>query len=278
MLAARRFGTWAGCRLATVAQREFAARTPAALCSKDSSLDPLDDIFSELDGVLTSSGVKQPAAKSQAPAPTPDAPADMVPSGAPSEGGGAAKSTKAALQKALQEAREEEQQLITEHGRERRARGIESYRPTAPARTFLSTGEMIANKAPQHFVPCETEPAGVPELTSSGSAAVVSLVGKVTSQSREYGTFSDGAGGEASQTFDLAVEYTVPFAPSRTTEVLVRCVGFTLASFAREHVHVGDIVHVLGHLVPVTEDGTPCAQVYALPLGGNVSVVARLQQ
>lgn len=242
--------------------------------------DPLDDLFSELEEVETSGGVgKKNRATVAFGGKTPMKPS--VPGPIETDGEqllevNSARATKAALQRALDEAKEEERELAKENARERHTRELEGYRPTAPARGFLSTGEMIADKAPQHFVSAKEELTDVPCLTNSGSVAVVSLVGKVVRSGPQLGDSASSGSVEGEEpAFDLGVEYAVPFMTARKSEVLVRCVGTALATFAKERVHVGDIVHVLGHLVPITEDGKPCSQVYALPHGGNLSVVAR---
>lgn len=257
--------------------------TPVFMSSKPTSSDPLDELFSELQEVETSSGLGKKAASGVSRSPRSGKASVTFDSGSSKEKGKirtpamhSAKATKAALQRALDEAKAEELELMKEHTREERSKRMDSFRPSAPARTFLSTGEMIADKAPQHFVAAVEEPKEVPELMSHGSAAVVSLVGKVVRRGGRLDEHEGVCRDIEEPTFDLGVEYTVPFLTRKSSEVLVRCVGVTLATFAKEHVQVGDIVHVLGHLVPVTEDGNPCSQVYALPLGGNVSVVIRL--
>ncbi|EPY24216.1 hypothetical protein STCU_07291 [Strigomonas culicis] len=156
--------------------------------------------------------------------------------------------------------------------------------PSAPAKSYLSSQELIAEKSPQHFLAkdlCVTPSSPAPPpLTACGSVAVTSLVGCVVQPAFELpaGALPRRVDGAAEGEFtDLGVEFVIPFTSSAPlkAKALVRCYGSTLSSFARTYVSVGDVVHVLGHMAPMMagDRGEYAVAVCALPIGGNLTIV-----
>ncbi|RNF15495.1 uncharacterized protein Tco025E_05515 [Trypanosoma conorhini] len=189
------------------------------------------------------------------------------------------------LQRLLQEARDQAALSQAEEVKKRELRRHACYVASPPAALHLSTAELIQEKSPQHFTPAEdssTRLSALPHLESPGTVAVVTLVGKVLSEAQIHGEegstddTNDTSGDENGPHARFLVQYSVPFLPSsRPVTVQVRCYGVTLSSFAARHVKVGDLVHVLGHVLPldVSTTGGPAFCVCALPVGGNISVV-----
>ena len=141
--------------------------------------------------------------------------------------------------------------------------------PSPAARLGFSVVESVADGGPQQCVVGESGPVNTTPLP--GTTATVSLVGVVS----RLGQTAIDEGNDLRFT-QLEVKYTVPLPKSRhEVHVEVRCYGDVLSGFACSHVAVGDTIHVLGHLMPLT--GGPSVQhsfaVCALPLGGNITVL-----
>lgn len=186
------------------------------------------------------------------------------------------------LKRLIKDTEEEVRALSVEHKQEMDGSRLREYVPSQPAKPYLTTAELIQEKSPQHFYPdgddAHASLDGVPMLEASGSTAVVSLVGRVTRDSR--GPSSHQASGSAvssADSCDIEVEYDVTLDSGRvTSRILVRCCGKRLSSFARDIVREGDLVHVLGNLLisPHSSDsGTAGVVVCVLPVGGNISVL-----
>ncbi|RNF12730.1 hypothetical protein TraAM80_00082 [Trypanosoma rangeli] len=189
------------------------------------------------------------------------------------------------LQRQLQGARDQAALSQAEEVRKEELRRHARYVASPPAALHLSTAELIQEKAPQHFTPAENSSSklsALPHLESPGTVAVVTLVGKVLSEAQMHGEEASTEGMNDSSVEEngphafFFVEYSVPFLPlSKPVTVQVRCYGVTLASFATRHVKMGDLVHVLGHVLPLDPSTSrePAFCVCALPVGGNISVV-----
>ncbi|PWV08516.1 hypothetical protein C3747_89g129 [Trypanosoma cruzi] len=189
------------------------------------------------------------------------------------------------LQRLVQEARDQAALSQAEEAKKGEVRRHARYVVSPPAALHLSSAELIQEKSPQHFTPAGDSSrrlSALPQLNSPGTVAVVTLVGKVLSVAQMHG--GEGSIEENSVTAvdengphaRFLVQYNVPFLPSsRPVTVQVRCYGATLASFAKRYIKLGDLVHVLGHVLPLdssSADG-PSFCVCALPVGGNISVV-----
>ncbi|KAH9579739.1 hypothetical protein LSM04_000568 [Trypanosoma melophagium] len=189
------------------------------------------------------------------------------------------------LQRLLQETRDQMAMTKREAVKAEEVQRHSRYVVSPPAALHLSTAELIQEKSPQHFSSAEdssTRLSSLPQLSAPGSVAVVTLVGKVLSEATMHGdgtleeTDDTSATAENGPHARMLVQYSVPFLPTPTpVTVQVRCYGATLASFVKEHVRMGDLVHVLGHVLPlnVQSAGDPVFCVCALPVGGNISVV-----
>lgn len=187
------------------------------------------------------------------------------------------------LQHQVDEAKEELKTLLTEKKKEATRALQREYLPSASAKSFLSSTELIQEKSPQHFTADEMGREmlqQLPHLQHSGCAAVVTMVGSVISVPNPAKVLLPNV--EIPEPVcDFVVKYDIPFLPEpKSLNVLVRAMGATLSAFAKEHVAQGDVVHILGHLAPhplLGEESTSCA-VYVLPAGGNISVVLSKQK
>ncbi|ORC90997.1 uncharacterized protein TM35_000074210 [Trypanosoma theileri] len=188
------------------------------------------------------------------------------------------------LQRLLQETHDQTAMTKREEVKAEEVRRHSRYVASPPAGLHLSTAELIQEKSPQHFSPAEdssTRLSSLPQLNTPGSVAVVTLVGKVLSEATMHGNGNleetdNTSAAENGPHARMLVQYSVPFLPTPTpVTVQVRCYGATLASFVQQHVRMGDLVHVLGHVLPlhVQAAGDPAFCVCALPVGGNISVV-----
>ncbi|KAG8340079.1 hypothetical protein ERJ75_000716900 [Trypanosoma vivax] len=187
------------------------------------------------------------------------------------------------LQHMLQEARGQAALARSEGAKMVEAQRHSRYVASPPAALNLSSAELIQERSPQHFTPAKDSSRllALPRVKSPGTVAVVTLVGKVLLAATMHGDDNSEETGDTLMAEDgpharLLVQYTVPFLPSSgPISIQVRCYGATLASFAREYVKVGDLIHVLGHIMPleVNSPDDPVFCVCALPVGGNISVV-----
>ncbi|KEG13039.1 hypothetical protein DQ04_01251120 [Trypanosoma grayi] len=191
------------------------------------------------------------------------------------------------LLRQVQEAMEQAAMAEKEEVKAEEVRRHARYTASPPAALHLSTAELIQEKSPQHFTPAKDSSArlsALPRLESPGSVAVVTLVGRVLSEVTAHGEeeeeyskgTKDSSVSEDGPHARFLVQYSVPFLPSsRPVKVQVRCYGATLASFSEKHVKPGDLVHILGHLLPLESNSAddPVFCVCALPVGGNISVV-----
>ncbi|KAG5472297.1 hypothetical protein LSCM1_03696 [Leishmania martiniquensis] len=182
------------------------------------------------------------------------------------------------LRRQLRDATAELDALMDENKRAVAAGSSARYMPARAAKTFLSSAELVQEKSPQEFVALENSKAELdhlPTLRHSGCSAVVTLVGVVTDAPTRVSVALPGVSGKTN-CVEFAVRYDVPFFQTQTSmSISIRAVGASLSAFAAESVAVGDVVHILGHLVPIAEpnsEGHLCC-VYALPAGGNISVV-----
>nr|CCC90945.1 conserved hypothetical protein [Trypanosoma congolense IL3000] len=193
-------------------------------------------------------------------------------------------SKKEHLQRQLREVRDRAAMTRNELIRKEEAKRHARYVVSPPAMLHLSTAELVQEGSPQCFVPAEDSSErlpSLPRLKSSGNVAVVTLVGRVLSPATLHSSQSTSKGDEGTLVDEngpyarLLVEYKVPFLSAKLTTVQVRCYGATLSSFAAQHVREGDLVHVLGHLLPIDmqSPGDPTFCICALPVGGNISVV-----
>ncbi|KPA83069.1 hypothetical protein ABB37_02785 [Leptomonas pyrrhocoris] len=182
------------------------------------------------------------------------------------------------LKRQLKDVGDELNALLNEKGRVAAQVANKAYVPARAAKTFLSSAELIQEKAPQEFVADEQsaeELVKVPLLQHSGCSAVITMVGVVAKAPQQVSVTFPGGYAE-SGCVEFTVRYEIPFVQASTSMlVTVRAVGATLSTFVQENVSVGDVVHVLGHLAPFNtpgKDGSLCA-IYVLPAGGNVTVV-----
>lgn len=240
--------------------------------------DPLDALFEEMDNCDTSahSHASEPPTKTEEVGESHAAKASSSP--ASDARVRLEKAKQRRLQRQLKDVGEELSALLDEKSRAAAQEANKAYVPSRAAKTFLSSAELIQEKAPQEFVPdekSEEELAKVPSLQHSGCAAVITMVGVVAEDPRDANAVFPGEESESS-CVEFTVHYEIPFMRSGTSmAVTVRAVGATLSAFARENVSVGDVVHVLGHLAPLGapgRGGSLCA-IYVLPAGGNISVV-----
>ncbi|KPI88708.1 hypothetical protein ABL78_2168 [Leptomonas seymouri] len=182
------------------------------------------------------------------------------------------------LQRQLKDVGEELRALLSEKGRAAAQDANKAYVPAQTAKVFLSSAELIQDKAPQQFVADEKsaeELAKAPSLQRSGCSAVITMVGVVSKAPQQVNVVFPGVNSESS-CIEFMVRYEIPFVQTSTSMlVTVRAVGTTLSTFVQENVHVGDVVHVLGHLAPLStpSNGDGLCAIYVLPAGGNVSVV-----
>ncbi|CBZ28756.1 conserved hypothetical protein [Leishmania mexicana MHOM/GT/2001/U1103] len=242
--------------------------------------DPLNAVFDEIENCDTSvHAEKRESSKMAESSGTPTTPSNTVPS---------ASDTKVRLEEAkhkrlrrqLRDATEELDALLNESSRTTAAVSSAKYVPARAGKTFLSSAELIQEKSPQEFVALENSKAELdrlPVLRHSGCSAVVTLVGVVTEPPTSVSVALPGVN-EATNCVEFAVRYDVPFFQMQTSMwIAIRTVGASLSAFAKESVGVGDVVHLLGHLVPLTEPnskGHLCC-VYVLPAGGNMSVLLK---
>ncbi|KAG5498586.1 hypothetical protein JKF63_02872 [Porcisia hertigi] len=266
------------CRPRVLWVRWGGTRAPQTSNQAPDDSDPLNAVFSEIDSCDTSVHAEKL-----------EPPKIVVASSAPATPSNSTSSvsdTKVRLEEAkhkrlqrqLKDATEELDALLNESRRMTAAESSNKYLPAKAAKTFLSSAELIQEKSPQEFVASKSSKAELehlPVLRHSGCSAVVTLVGVVTEPPTSVTVDLPGVG-EATNCVEFAVRYDVPFFQAQTSMgIAVRTVGASLCTFAKEGVGVGDVVHILGHLVPLTEPnskGHLCC-VYVLPAGGNVSVV-----
>ncbi|CBH11719.1 hypothetical protein, conserved [Trypanosoma brucei gambiense DAL972] len=188
------------------------------------------------------------------------------------------------LQRQLQEVWDRVAMAKVEEEKEEGVRRRSRYVVSPPAILHHSTAELVQENSPQHFVPAEDSSgklSALPHVESPGSVAVVTLVGRVLSAVGSHGSSETSRDDRDLLTDEdelharFLVEYNVPFRTLKPVVVQVRCYGATLLSFAERYVKKGDVVHVLGHVLPleVRSPEDPVLCVCALPFGGNVSVV-----
>lgn len=166
------------------------------------------------------------------------------------------------------------------------------------AQTALTTTELLEGKSPQAFVAAKKgidggeEEETTPLLTHCGCAAVVTLVARVTRAPAEAKAEEQTEGSDAIMVARFEVEYEVPIhlaelvttaSPKNKgegvkTRVTVSTFGQTLCLYALHNIKEGDVVHVLGHLIPErlmmgANSGSASLAVCVLPVGGNLSVL-----
>ncbi|AIO00314.1 hypothetical protein LPMP_300790 [Leishmania panamensis] len=240
--------------------------------------DPLNTVFDEIESCDTSVHVERREwPKMPEPSGAPTRACNTVPSVLDTELR-LEEAKHKRLRRQLKDATEELDALLNESRRTTAAVSSAMYVPARAAKTFLSSAELVQEKLPQEFVALENSKAELdhlPALRHSGCSAVVTLVGVVTESPTSVSVVLPGVS-EATNCVEFAVRYDVPFFQAQTSMgIVIRTVGASLSAFAKESVGVGDVVHILGHLVPLTEPsskGHLCC-VYVLPAGGNMSVI-----
>eukprot|EP00796_Vickermania_ingenoplastis_P005828 gene5828-4155_t len=193
------------------------------------------------------------------------------------------------LQKKIRDAEEEVQIMTEELKRCGRTQTLREFKPFPTAKAYMSTTEMIQEGSPQFLDVTETPPqvakqsegGGEPAASDMGGGAVVSLVGRIASSPKNSAPIVPGLQGGRDPWTEFLVHYSLPTmeklpcgddenAPS--ARVCIRCFGETLREFSLRSLRKGDVVHVLGQLLPPNkQDATNVIGV--LPLGGNISVV-----
>ncbi|KAG5497843.1 hypothetical protein GH5_02634 [Leishmania sp. Ghana 2012 LV757] len=240
--------------------------------------DPLNAVFDEIESCdISVHTEKRELPKMTEVGGAPTSPSNTVPSSSDTQVR-LEEAKQKRLRRQLRDATEELEALLSENRQSAATGSSARYVPARAAKTYLSSAELVQEKAPQEFVALEnskSELDHLPTLRHSGCSAVVTLVGIVTDPPRSVSVALPGVS-EATNCVEFAVRYDVPFFEAQTSMgIAIRAVGASLSAFAKESVAVGDVVHILGHLVPLAEPnskGHLCC-VYALPAGGNISVV-----
>ncbi|GET90678.1 hypothetical protein, conserved [Leishmania tarentolae] len=257
-----------------------ATKTPSVLSHAAGHSDPLNAVFDEIENCDTSvHAEKRESPKMAEPSGTPTSPSNTFSS---------VTDTKVRVEEAkhkrlrrqLKDATEELHALLNERSQMSAAVSGAKYVPARTAKTFLTSAELVQEKSPQEFVALENskeELDRLPALRHSGCSAVVTLVGVVTEPPTSVNVALPGVS-DVTNCVEFAVRYDVPFFQVQTSMLIaIRTVGASLCAFAKERVDVGDVVHLLGHLVPLTEPngkGHLCC-IYVLPAGGNMSVLLK---
>lgn len=173
------------------------------------------------------------------------------------------------LQKSIKAIHEE----IRVHKSELRSHYIEEkikgYKGSLTGKQYMSSGELRLEGSPQHLKRSEGQ-SNNKELIKermNEDSALVSLIGHVcTDPVYDFGDKLCGV---------FSVEHRFYFDSQKvsqdSTVICVKCFGESLSRFALSNIRRGDIVHVLGTLLPPDNEGRYAIGVNAV--GGNLSVV-----
>lgn len=140
---------------------------------------------------------------------------------------------------------------------------LDQMKPIPPGRVYMSPCELAEAGDSQFLEESQSSAESTKTELASGCSCVVSLVGTVCSVPT---LCSENNNAYA----EFTVEFNCPNPYSSTVVSCIRCFGECLQHYATNSVRVGDMVHILGHLIP------PSGEQYTVgvfPQGGNLSVV-----
>lgn len=181
------------------------------------------------------------------------------------------------LRKKIKESEDELRILSEALHSHNQAKIMAAIKPSLSGKMYMSSGELIQEGSPQYlesFSDTTSEDITPGRTTYDAS---VSMIGSVCTDPEIRGKEDDSFA-------EFLVSYKCPsvFSPKTTKEkdtlnfttAYIRCYGETLRLFAVQSVHSGDLIHVLGMLLPPSTGGKHSNNVIGVfPTGGNISVV-----
>lgn len=173
------------------------------------------------------------------------------------------------LQKTIKAAQEEIRVLRNELQSISNTEIVKERKALPSAKQYMSSGELLLEGSPQYLKCSESHYCCAPTKNENfgENVPLVSLVARVCSDP------SPDLEDTASCIFSVDYNFSTchPNVPQNSALATVKCFGETLRLFALSNVHVGDIVHILGTLLPPNKKGT---NIIGIPsVGGNLSIV-----